>query len=279
MFHDVPVRVWLYIALAAAAFAPATHLLRHFQTTRLQREILKAPSAMNTRSPALLTRNVVALGAIVALATFIATPAAERFAKSPSFWPILMIALGLWVLSTVVQGYVSGAIEPMTRGGSWTFYRNAQPKRFWASMVWNALLGSLSLFIAYQQSIDGPKQAIRDQCYNGADQFKPSQALAACNTLINDLDGDRKSDWLAARGSAYYLLQDYERALADYRTAVSMNPQDSSSYFNIGLVYEQRREWRMAADAYSAAIKADPNNTEALERQGVLHSGRGTAND
>ena len=173
MFDGVPVRVWLYIGLAVAALAPARYVVRHFQAAQSQRDTLQPPPDASWRSPALLARSVVALALLAALAVFIATPAAERFAKSPSFWPLLTVALGFWALWTVVQGHLTGEIEPMTRGASWTFHRDAQPKRFWASMAWNALLGGSLFFVAFQLFEDRPKQALRDQCYNNAGTISP----------------------------------------------------------------------------------------------------------
>ncbi len=140
-------------------------------------------------------------------------------------------------------------------------------------MAWNGLLGGAILFFAYQLMQDGPKQVLRDKCYNSTDSFPQQEALAACNKLLTDLEGERRADWIFARGSAHYMLNDYEQALADYRTAVRLNPENSSAHFNIGLVYEQLGDRRMASEAYTAAIKADPNNAEAAERRRVIFSG------
>ena len=67
------------------------------------------------------------------------TPEGKQLAKAPSFWPIIMVGGGAWSLFTVARGLSAGRIEPIARGFYTTYERQTQPKRFWASMSWNAL--------------------------------------------------------------------------------------------------------------------------------------------
>jgi hypothetical protein len=48
-----------------------------------------------------------------------------------------MAGYSAWI---TVQGVRSGTIEPMAKGLSLTFEREAQPAAFWAAAVWNCLL-------------------------------------------------------------------------------------------------------------------------------------------
>lgn len=91
------------------------------------------------------------LAALLLLFAFIGlTRAGKQLAQSPSFWLILLFAGGVWALFTVVQGLARGQIQPFARGFYNTYRREQEPKRFWASVTWNALFGCFSLWIAVQ---------------------------------------------------------------------------------------------------------------------------------
>ncbi|WP_454885914.1 hypothetical protein [Sphingomonas oryzagri] len=173
---------------------------------------------------------VLALGA---LAVFIFTPAAEQFARSPAFMPILMTACGGWALTTVWRGIVTGRIQPFAKGFYRTYERGAQPKRFWASLGWNAIFGCMCLWIAFKVN----EQGADDRCYDSRNAYSAQEEMTACNRAIGGGKRDR-GDMAAlteARGSAYYRLGDYRRALNDYTAAIQLGSQESSSFYNRAL--------------------------------------------
>jgi hypothetical protein len=106
------------------------------------------------RAPGKVARNLTFLIALIALAIFIFTPTAERFAHSPTFLPSLAFAGGGYALFTVVGGAMTGKIEPFTRGYSGSYERETEPKRFWASMIWNTALGAMSFWIGFMMIAD-----------------------------------------------------------------------------------------------------------------------------
>lgn len=270
MFEKVPTEAWLLIAVAAAGYAPARFLFNYIAHSPSRRDITLPKEDLSWRTSRQLLRNLAILGGLIVFAIFIFTPAATAFAQSPSFFPILMAAIGGWAISTVARGFWIGLIEPFSRGLHGEYERRSQPKRFWASMGWNAIVGCGSLLLGYQMHKEGPMLALSDQCYD-ADANVPQQQVAACNQLIAEYgsDGD-VATWLALRGSAYYRLKDYKRAKKDYREAIRLDPNDSSSHYNLGLVAEQEGNLTGAVANYTAALRIEADNADAYIQRGLI---------
>ena len=276
MFDAVPVKVWLLFLIGAIAWMPVRYVFRHVAWSPFRRDITLPSEDLSWRSSGALTKNAAILIGLAAIGIFIFTDTAAKFARSPSFMPILLIGLSAISLRSVAQGLMTGSVEPMVRGPSWRFARAEQPTRYWAAMAWNVLLGGFMLVFGVQSLIEAPVQALRDDCHGWKNERTPQEEIAACNRLLADHDVDDRSGVIASRGSAYYRAGDYRRAGADYTTAIRFDPRDSSSHYNIGLVHEQLGDRRRALADYSAAIDINPKNVEALQNRGLIHldSGR-----
>ncbi len=96
-----------------------------------------------------------------------------------------MIGCGGWSLFTVARGFSKGQIEPFARGFYNTYEREAQPKRFWASMAWNSIFGCLLLWLAFVTNGQASAEAAERQCYDQHNAFSAQEELAACNKLIS----------------------------------------------------------------------------------------------
>lgn len=279
MFNEVPVRIWLLIAITATAFTPARYIFRYLTQSVSAQDITQSARDFDEQASAKFARNLTLLVALVALAAFIYTPAAANFAQSPSFWPLLMAACGAWSLFTVVKGATGGTIEPLAKGFHNTYERVTQPKRFWASMTWNALFGVMCFWIGFQMSADAPTKALEDRCYDRKDTFKPQDEIVACSTLISDRTryGGSLASIIAARGVAYHKLGDYRRAMTDYSRALDLDPHDSSSHYNRGLIYQQNGDDRNAVTEFDAAIREDANNADARNRLAEIQTAQAKA--
>jgi hypothetical protein len=213
MFDEVPVQVWLLIGIAAAGFAPAQYVFQHLAHAPANQDITQPPEDLEWRTPGKLGLNLAIVAGLFALAIFIFTPAAARFARSAIFVPALLSALGTFALSMVVRGFMTGRISPLIRGFNGTYERETQPKRFWASFAWNAVLGCAMLGVA----LTAYRSPAEDGCDNYRKTFSPQEQLEACNELLADgASGDRLADLLADRGIAYHDLGEYDRAERDY---------------------------------------------------------------
>lgn len=55
------------------------------------------------------------------------------------------------------------------------------------------------------------------------------------------------------------------KAFEAFQEVIRIAPQSSDGYFGLGMVYEHRKDWSKAADAYQKAITCNPNDVLARE--------------
>jgi len=273
-------RLWLLfggaIVLLAVVQALRKWRFEHENSLELATPSLSRPDILQPPDPVDWVRNIrlvrylpVAAIAIV-LAFALLTPAGKRAAQLPVFWPTAMVCLSLWPLFTVIRGYRKGLIEPFARGFYNTYRRETQPKRFWVSMGWNALLGAFLLWAGFEGIKDAPAQALNKQCYDF--DGPPNEQLSACNQLVDKSGktGVELSDLMNARGSAYYRLGDYAHAMSDYTEAIRLDPSASSSRYNRALVDEQLGDRPHAVIDYGDAIRLQADNADAYLNRGMI---------
>lgn len=211
---------------------------------------------------------------LLGLAFIAYTPAGQRLAKQPSFWPIIMIAVGGWSLFTVAQGLIKGEIEPFSRGFYNTYQRETQPKRFWASMTWNAVLGCFFIWLAFTMSRDATAQLLRDSCYNEGRKYQPQDVIRACSQLIDgktSLGRLSRADLFVDRGVAYADLGRPRPAIADYATAIRLQPTYPEAYYDRALAYEQIGDVSRALNDYGYAMKQNPKDAEPYLNRGLIY--------
>lgn len=274
MLDAIPTRAWLLALIAVAAFKPARDLFVYI--TDSPERVGLGPRDLGEDGPAghRPTVSVTALIGLAAIAIFILTPAAEAFAKSPSFSSFLFAGFGVWMLGTTVHGYLIGQIEPMSGSAGWTFRRRTEPKRFWLSLAWNAMFGMLSLLISYQTMAELPIQALRDQCNGGYDRISEVESIKACDQLLAETS-DNKAELHAARGTAYFNARRYRDAITDYAAAIRLDPREPSFFYNKGLAHRRLGEQWLAVRAYAAAIRLDPSNADAHVERGLIFLDQG----
>jgi tetratricopeptide (TPR) repeat protein len=192
-------------------------------------------------------------GAFIAL-----TPTGRQLAQTPSFWPILMIAFGMWAFYTVGRGFAKGQIEPMVRGVHATYERDGEPSRFWLSMFWNAVLGAFFLWVAVMGLRDAGTQSLGDRCSNEGHKYQPQEALSACDQVIAKGAGGQEltmADAYLDRGIARSDLNDPKQAIDDYSEALRLQPGHFEAHFDRGLSEVQAGENEQAVSDFSAAIR------------------------
>lgn len=275
MFDDVPTRIWLLIAIAAVAWPPAHYAFQHLAASPARRDITKPPEDLAWRTSAQLVRSLVVLVALTGLSLFIFTPAAERFAQSPSFWPILAASFGAWALYTVPVAFMAGEVQPLIKGINATFTRQDHPNRFWASLTWNAILGCLAIWAAYALYADALEEPLQHTCY-GDQAASALDKLTACNELIGNRNPSHRdyADLVAARGKAYYHLNDYSRALADFDEAIRLRPDGSRAYFSRGLMFLNGNRLDDAIADFTKARELDRRDVWPLANRGLAHAWR-----
>jgi len=93
-------------------------------------------------------------------------------------------------------------------------------------------------------------------------------ALADYTTAIQIDPNDATA--YSNRGVTYADLQDYERALADYTQAIQINPTDAQAYNNRGNTYADLQDNAAALADFTHAIHLDPTDAQAYLNLGVL---------
>lgn len=272
MFDDVPVRVWLLLVLALAAAVPARYVYRHIVHGPSRRDITKPPPDLSWRTSRQLVFSLICLAGLVALGFFIFTPAAERLAASPNFWPIVIVGMGAIALLSVAWSLVTGAVEPFMRGFSNSYDREAQPKRYWASIAWNTALGVGLIWTAIASRGDLVEDSNWDRCF---DDEAPQSS--ACKAVIANYSGFLKGDPNDAasrfnRARAYQQIGDYSKAIHDYNVAISLKPDDPEAYFNRGLVHLDSRLFHEAIADFGRAHELKPDSPWPVANRGIAYA-------
>ena len=70
------------------------------------------------------------------------------------------------------------------------------------------------------------------------------------------------------RGLTYYEQRDYDRAVADFDTALKIDPKDAFAYYNRGIAQYGRHDFDRAIADFSQAIKLDGKIALAFHNRG-----------
>lgn len=269
---SVPLLGWITIALGIAAIAPASYCWRYLTHTRRLRDITLPPEDLSWKSKPAFYRSLAMLAALLGFGVVAFTPQAEAFAKSEWLAPTLFGAIGGYVLSTVAAAWRTGEVEPMLRGTSWRFQRDEQPKRYWASLSWNFLIGS-ALSLA---SIGTVRDALTPRCDDpdSDDVAVLEDALSTCNTMLAQGDNApaRQAELFAARGRIYDRLGRSNDAQIAYSRAIDLDPTDSYALYNRGALLLEAGKPAAAIRDLDASLSLRPDNDEGYFRRGVAHA-------
>jgi tetratricopeptide (TPR) repeat protein len=273
MFDEIPFRAWLLIGIAVAAFVPAQYVYRHIASSPSRHDITKPPEDLSWRTTGEFLRSLAVLVALVGLAIFIFTPMAERFVSSPSFSPAWMVALGAAAWITVVRGLGTGRIEPLLNGFHTAFERALHPKRYWASIAWNAVLGSLLFWLAYQVNEDASTAMDEERCALPQDFDLLERELATCAEFIR-LRPDDPQGYMD-RGLIYLEIGAFDAAAADFSQAHGLDPEDAWPLANRGLARAWKKDKARAEKDFDAARAIDPDNPVLLRGEAILKKDAG----
>src|SRR5262249_49306799 len=78
-----------------------------------------------------------------------------------------------------------------------------------------------------------------------------------------------------ARGYAYHLKKDYDKAIADFDKAIRLNPKEAMAYNNRGNAWVEKRAYPKAIADYTEAIRLDPEFTEFINNRGSAYRKNG----
>ena len=102
------------------------------------------------------------------------------------------------------------------------------------------------------------------------DSFR--SALAASNFLIETRPSARA---FSDRGNLYETAADYAHAIADYTSAIELDPAAADAYFDRGLVHAWTDAYELAAKDLTRTIELKPGWTHAYFLRGNVHGSMG----
>lgn len=81
------------------------------------------------------------------------------------------------------------------------------------------------------------------------------------------------NDYLAIimRGECYFNLEEYERAEADFESALEINEDCSKCHYHLGLIYMYRREHEKCAEHLDRAAEIEPESCLIRFYNGLFH--------
>ena len=130
----------------------------------------------------------------------------------------------------------------------------------------------------WQQNIMGPSVKLYQKAIKSGELTKEQLVTAHYNMAINYFFSDPRGviieidsiiklqptngDAFALRADAWSMLQEDERALADWKKALDLNPTDSISYNNRSIFYEKRGDFELAIMDLEKYIQLEPDEEE-----------------
>jgi tetratricopeptide (TPR) repeat protein len=101
---------------------------------------------------------------------------------------------------------------------------------------------------------------------------KYSEALQAYTTA--EQKGANKNDVLRFRGGLYYRMKDYDKAIADWSAYIAADPKAPASiHYNLGLAYLDKKDFTKAVEAFTNALKGQPNYGPARSARAEAYMG------
>ena len=79
----------------------------------------------------------------------------------------------------------------------------------------------------------------------------------------------------AAFGAAYSQQRSFRR----YLESCTMNPRDAEAHYQLGLIYQQRRQTSAALERFKKAVEIDPHETDAHFQLGIIAREQGRLSD
>ena len=265
----IPPQAWIALPLAVSALAPAAYVWRYFTHDLTPRDITLPPEDLTWKSGRHLLFCLALLTGLLAIGGFAFTEWAENLARSEWLAPAFLGAIGSYALGTVVPGWRNGEIEPLIRGSFKSYSRGEQPKRYWASLIWNGAIGLAFTAGSFGTLYGNSKPA----CDDNGNEKELFEAVATCNAMLadHDLDVEKRAELLGDRGRVHHRLGNNHLALLDYSKAIELEPGDSYALFNRALIHRELRDLPNAIKDLDASLAVRPENDRAYLERGLAN--------
>ncbi len=109
----------------------------------------------------------------------------------------------------------------------------------------------------------------------GIQAFQSGEFVKSISLLDSAIEADPKysnPDGYITRGRAYYALEQYSKAIADFNQAILFAPAGSKIYLYRGYAYEKMKNNPKALADYSICIQLDPGDVWAYRSRAMIYA-------
>ena len=143
----------------------------------------------------------------------------------------------------------------------------------------HAAAGALAFALILTAVFTAPARAQLKQQLDlcASETVTPDVSIGGCTAAIQSGKLTKKFQARAFlnRGLGYAHKNDYDRAIADFSQAVSLDPNEADAFGNRGIAYELKKDYAHAITDYDQAIRLDPKNAEALYNRSLAKRAQG----
>ena len=125
--------------------------------------------------------------------------------------------------------------------------------------------------------VDGGNQTAEDYFYKANNYMYNGQYQLAIDNYTKCLKLETDDDAAAYynRGIAYGNLENYTAAIADFTSAIRIEPDAADAYYNRGLAYAKLENYTAAIADYTSAITINPDYVNAYWARGIAKENAG----
>src|SRR4249920_2118556 len=122
-----------------------------------------------------------------------------------------------------------------------------------------------------------PAKVTDEQRCTGQAGVLPDAQAAACTALIDSKRFSKQNLAIlhSNRGIAYSKAGDYDRAMADFDTALGINPNHVRAYVNRGNANYARRDYDRAIADFGQAIRLEPKTVAHVMSRATVYEAKG----
>ena len=144
------------------------------------------------------------------------------------------------------------------------------------------LLHALALAALILLSLDARLAGVRADDLADCTKGSEDTAIRGCSRIIKSgrlfgkpISKKHHAIVYSNRGIAYRKKGQYDRAIADFDTAIKLNPKIVQAYYNRGVAYGKKGDNDRAIANYGATIKLNPKYADAYFNRGVVYLDKG----
>lgn len=139
-----------------------------------------------------------------------------------------------------------------------------------------ALIGA-GLLLAVATGASAQSAEDRRRCSDAG--TNPAAGIDACDRLLQGgiVPDNARQVILYSRGTGYYKLKLYDRALRDYDEALRINPNYADVFHNRGVLFYDKGDYAKALQDFTRALSLKPDNSDAYYMRGKSRMSLGDA--